>query len=302
MSSPGFLKAYAQLVRLPNVFTAWADVLMGWFVVRATAGVTIPLPTLLLFLLASTCFYWAGMVLNDVFDAEEDRRDRPFRPIPSGRAPYPIAERLGYGLWLSGYISFAAAAGFGPNHWIGALLFVSIFAYNCWAKNTPLGPAVMGVCRFCNVLLPAAAFSELPLGLVLAATLIGVHVAGVTLFAKGEADGDERQRLNCMLFLYLGLMGISVAALALAVWFQRLPGAWFAFVGALSLLSLFVNLMQAAVHEPTPGRIQSAVRTALLGIIGLDAFLAAAFVGWPGLLILALLLPALFLGRYVYST
>ena len=31
------------------------------------------------------CLYAAGMVLNDAFDAELDARERPERPIPSGR-------------------------------------------------------------------------------------------------------------------------------------------------------------------------------------------------------------------------
>ena len=34
--------------------------------------------------LAMVFFYTAGMVLNDVADAEIDRRERPERPIPSG--------------------------------------------------------------------------------------------------------------------------------------------------------------------------------------------------------------------------
>jgi 4-hydroxybenzoate polyprenyltransferase len=44
------------------------------------------------------------------------------------------------------------------------------------------------------------------------------------------------------------------------------------------------------------------VKTCILGLIGLDAILAFAVVGWPGLLILLLLPPALLLGRWVYST
>jgi 4-hydroxybenzoate polyprenyltransferase len=57
-----------------------------------------------------------------------------------------------------------------------------------------------------------------------------------------------------------------------------------------------------AIREPTPARVQSAVKTCILGLIGLDALVAVAVVGWPGLWILLLLPPALLLGRWVYST
>src|SRR5262245_61980933 len=95
------IKAYAQLLRIPNVFTAMADVCMGWMALRAVApsalhlvvakpvrfataqephpepvSITLrtPLEYLLYFLGASACLYCAGMVLNDYFDVEQDRR------------------------------------------------------------------------------------------------------------------------------------------------------------------------------------------------------------------------------------
>src|SRR5271166_2427559 len=74
------LKPYAQLVRLPNVFTAFADICLG-----ALAAHILPdkwLPFVLL-LLSSGCLYCAGMVWNDFFDIEQDCKERPFRPIPS---------------------------------------------------------------------------------------------------------------------------------------------------------------------------------------------------------------------------
>jgi 4-hydroxybenzoate polyprenyltransferase len=48
--------------------------------------------------------------------------------------------------------------------------------------------------------------------------------------------------------------------------------------------------------------VQAAVKRAILSLIALDAVLATGLVGWPGLLILVLAPPALWLGRWVYST
>src|SRR5262245_24632863 len=89
--------AYARLFRLPNVFTALADVAMGYFFIeRAIAR----LDVFLALLGASACLYTAGMVLNDVYDLEIDRRERPSRPLPSGRISATWAKWLGYELLL----------------------------------------------------------------------------------------------------------------------------------------------------------------------------------------------------------
>ena len=62
---------------------------------------------------------WPGMVLNDVFDAELDARERPRRPIPSGRIARATAARLGFGLLglgiAAGWIAGALAGGFKPG-------------------------------------------------------------------------------------------------------------------------------------------------------------------------------------------
>src|SRR5437763_11699912 len=57
-----------------------------------------------------------------------------------------------------------------------------------------------------------------------------------------------------------------------------------------------------AIALPTPPRVQAAVKRSLMGLVVLDAVLATAFAGALGLLILVLLLPALYLGRWLYST
>ena len=58
---------------------------------------------LLAVLLASSSFlYMAGVVLNDFFDLELDLRERPDRPLPSGRISPRAALRLGLALMFSG--------------------------------------------------------------------------------------------------------------------------------------------------------------------------------------------------------
>src|SRR5713101_7173859 len=75
------LRAYAQLLRLPNVFTALADICLGWLAALA-AGASLTLwPSFAFLMCASAALYSAGMVWNDFFDIEQDQRERPFRPL-----------------------------------------------------------------------------------------------------------------------------------------------------------------------------------------------------------------------------
>jgi hypothetical protein len=75
------LLAYLQLFRLPNVFTAADDILMGYLIAH---GAFTPAGPLALLLAASCLMYMAGMVLNDVFDVEQPP------PDPVGSHPPPV--------------------------------------------------------------------------------------------------------------------------------------------------------------------------------------------------------------------
>ena len=93
------IKPYLQLIRLPNVFTAAADSLAGWLLVRGTfeaPGRWLPLVA------ASMATYAAGIALNDVFDYATDLQERPHRPLPSGRVSRRFAAWLGATLLVLG--------------------------------------------------------------------------------------------------------------------------------------------------------------------------------------------------------
>ena len=85
------LKAYLQLCRPANLPTAAADVLAGtaisglFAVEGAFQMADIEVLPFLLLVMASVFLYAGGVVLNDVFDIEIDRVERPERPIPRAR-------------------------------------------------------------------------------------------------------------------------------------------------------------------------------------------------------------------------
>lgn len=295
--------AYARLLRIPNVFTAIADIGLGLFAARGT----IPCLAAILLIAASSLLYCGGMVWNDVFDVEQDRRERPFRPLPSGAITRRIAAVLGGALLLVGWL-LAAFAGWQTGEFsptpavIAALLVVMILAYDRWLKRTAVGPVGMGACRFLNVLLGCslAAPDVVPWGLRLhLAAVVAVYIVGVTLFAQTEARRSDAGRLR----LAATISGCGLAfALALPM---HLPegGSSVLFPYLLVAVAFVVGIPAAqAWIKPEPSRVQFAVKRAVLGLIAIDAVLATAVGGTAGLLLLALLPPAVLIGKCVYST
>src|SRR5262249_39007424 len=155
-------------------------------------------------LLASSCLYSAGMVWNDWFDLEQDRRERPFRPLPSGRVSTFAAAVFGFVLLTAGVV-FAVLAGWmqsqtsgwrHPSLGIALALIVAILLYDGWLNRTWAGPIGMGSCRFLNVLLglSVAGMPAWPCGWHLA-LVVGLYIVGVTWFARTEARDSNRQML-----------------------------------------------------------------------------------------------------------
>jgi 4-hydroxybenzoate polyprenyltransferase len=329
-SPPTLLLSYLRLLRIPNVFTALADVLMGYAVVRQEFT---PLEPLAVLLVASACLYLAGMVLNDVFDVEEDRRERPQRPIPSGQIPLGVARMLGFALLAIGLIA-GGLAGYVPHGdekfvaaypWrsaaVAGLIALCVLLYDGGVKRTIIGPIFMGLCRFFNVLLGASLAAPQTLlgeplvsqrawtlfftdGQVLVAGAIGLYVVGITVFARSEATQSKQVRLT----QGLALQCFGIAMLLLAPGCLPKPGHVFPFASSWSLLLLLLGLSIGrhaayAIADPRPEYVQRSVKFSILSIITLDAAVALYIAGPPyALCVFALVLPAMALGRWVYST
>uniref|UniRef100_UPI001CE2744A UbiA family prenyltransferase n=1 Tax=Streptomyces werraensis TaxID=68284 RepID=UPI001CE2744A len=97
--TPNRAAAWAELVRLPALFTVPGDTLAG---VAAAGGR--PGPRALLPIGSSLCLYAAGMVLNDWADRAEDAVERPHRPLPSGRIRPAAALTAACGLTGAGLL------------------------------------------------------------------------------------------------------------------------------------------------------------------------------------------------------
>jgi hypothetical protein len=299
------LTAWLQLLRLPNVFTAVADVTMGYVVAH---GELEPYLNFGLLVATSCLLYLSGMVLNSVFDSEVDAVEQPERPIPSGRVSLRAATAVGWGMPIVG-ISIAWLLSWNANDWrpgvIATLLASCIVLYDGALKRSRFAPLLMGECRFLNVLL-GMSLMIVPWGRaeLLIAVGIGIYIVGVTVFARTDATVSSRSRLISGFIVLLS----GIAILAGVPWLtgERPPlqvplAGWYLLWIAIALITARRCIM--AIFEPSPPRVQAAVRHCVLSLIVLDAAVCVGFAGpfW-GFAVIALLLPTLLLTMWLNAT
>lgn len=305
------LRDTLQLCRFPAVFTAMADIFLGYLLVHVSLA---PVAEFAALLVASSCLYLSGMVFNDVFDRHVDAAERPNRPIPSGRISVRSAVLFGTALMVVG-LAAAAAAGV-RSLFVAGLLAICILAYDGLLKQTFAGPVVMGGCRFLNVILGASSAGlrwTAPWGLphVFIAAALGLYVAGVTWFARREAEHSRRPPLLGAAVLINGGLALLLL-LSYGPWSRYLswnpdPGSHRSSLFLLAFVALMINRrLFAAISDPSPPQVQAAVKVMLLSIITLDAALIYAKLGSEGLPYAAatalLLVPSLAIGRWLYVT
>lgn len=261
-------RGYLELVRPANVATALADVLAGY----AVAGLSHH-RALGWLLLSTACLYAGGVVLNDVFDREIDRTERPERPIPSGRVPVDAAATLGLGLLGVGILSASLATS--AASMIAAGTAASVLLYDAWGKRQGLlGPINMGMCRGLNLLLGVAATPERLAEAWPLALLPLLYITAVTAVSRGEVHGGRRG-IAAFALISLSLVIVALLGLALGRSEASWAGAAFAAVLAWRVLPAFWG----AYRTPEPGPIRHAIRTGVLSLVLLDAVIGATYGG-----------------------
>lgn len=179
-----------RLGRVSNLPTVWTNVFTG--VVLAGAPATGP--SLGFALAALSFFYVGGMYLNDAFDRDIDRRERPERPIPSGLTKATTVFGAGFGMLLTGLL-LLIFAGYGLESgtgWraplAGLALGAAIVFYDWHHKGNPLSPLVMGLCRVLVYLTVALTVATVVPGKLLAAAAVLLcYLIGLTYIAKQES-------------------------------------------------------------------------------------------------------------------
>src|SRR5918996_1339412 len=128
-------RAWLHIARVSNTPTVVSNAVAG-ALLASTAAET---GTVALVALAMALFYTAGMVLNDLADAEVDRRERPERPIPSG-AISPAAALAAFCALVAAGLAILATEDVGP-------LLAGIALFDALAVASVEGAAAaVGVC------------------------------------------------------------------------------------------------------------------------------------------------------------
>ncbi|MGA9296945.1 MAG: UbiA family prenyltransferase [Nitrososphaeraceae archaeon] len=141
---------YLLLIRAPNLFTVPSNIFVGYFAVIPTTAADSG--QLLSLILSSIFLYVSGIILNDYFDLDIDRKERPNRPLASGRITKRNAMILAVVSIIAGNV-FAMIASW-ASLLISAMLTSVIIAYDFRLKRcTVANPISMGLARFLNIML-----------------------------------------------------------------------------------------------------------------------------------------------------
>ena len=310
------LKQYLLLIRLPNVFTALSNVVAGYFSLTGPSDASFI--DLSMLMASSALLYIFGIILNDYFDLETDRKERPFRPLPSGRVSKRSALFLAVLALLSANVIASLVST--TSLIISAFLSAVVFGYDYGLKHGRSGPLVMGMARFLNVFLGASSAlflfplntgqqiaSEFPWTTLLAAGAVFAYVYAITLLSSKEIGEYRRniyRRTVAQSFsIIIGL--VVVAALMLGFYLKSAEISvnilLFSVVIYLTLKGLFSDTGNASAGQSQ--KIQHAIRNLVLSIVILDSIFITAFAGlFYGIASLIIIVPPIILAKKLYIT
>jgi 4-hydroxybenzoate polyprenyltransferase len=205
---------YFILVRIPNVLTTISNILLGY--IFFTSIDHFDYFDVFILISISTSLYIGGMVSNDYFDIKIDKKERPWRPLPSHKisqknALIIIIISFLYSLTISSVI-------IGWYTFIITLIMVTlIFLYNRVLKNTIWGPINMGVIRSLNVVLGSSQSIFLIDGSIFDTRFVipllseFLYVSAITILSKNETKDFFLNLWNILPFIiYVLIFSIGI--------------------------------------------------------------------------------------------
>lgn len=292
--SSGKPSPYLVLIRPANVITAIADIFAGIALSGVLSGSisSFPIWHALALVLATACLYAGGIVFNDVFDLELDKKERPERPLPSGQISKEKAVWFGITLFIIASVVTVQHATI--SYFLALGIVICATSYDKYFKHRLVGgPLVMGLCRGLNLLLGISIVPDQVFELWWIGGLPVLFIAAITLTSQGEVHGKNRYSVMVALCFDLIVAG-AILYLAFLGHFQLLT------VLPFLLIWLLMNLRAKgkAIVENTPPNVMKAVKMGVISLIPLDAcYAAGSSYWWFGLITLLLLPLSLLLSR-----
>ncbi len=258
------MTAYLQLARLSNIPTVFSNVLVGftiaeWFGPYPWSGLLLPL------FVAST-LYVGGMALNDLLDRHIDAKERPQRPIPSGRLS---VREVSIFTALCFVVPVAVTAFLMPGATVYAIaLALAIILYDVLHKRWSASLIFMGLCRALVYALAASMYTgaeKAPMYMqpvLLLGAILALYIIGLTVIAQKEVQGG----LGFRRWLAVGMIGLPFLIL---LSYETQHPIWTLATGI--TLSLWLA-RSARFIRMEPPKVVPAVLGWLAGISLIDAF------------------------------
>jgi 4-hydroxybenzoate polyprenyltransferase len=308
------LEDYLRLIRLPNLFTVPSNILVGYLALIAPFHTDVL--QLLLLATSSILLYASGLIFNDYFDIETDLKERPYRPLPSGKISKRTACTIGVASMASANLA-AFFAGGRNGCVVSGLVSIIVISYNYKLKETNFGPVAMGLARSANVLLGGSPALYLILqnnNLFARIAFITIFIFGyifsISLLSRKEVQLDENQKdsetilsnsratvVKCFSIVFF-IAACLIILVFLGIFRQEL------FVNlALFLAILIIILVIQTEFGYSSSRLRYTIQNMVISIIVFDSIFVSGVAGLDyGLPVLVLVIPAVALSRRLYMT
>jgi 4-hydroxybenzoate polyprenyltransferase len=298
------IKSYLTLVRFPNLFTLPSNIFAGYLSVQLHHSIEMDIVIPLV--LVSASLYAAGIIFNDVADRKIDLKERPNRPIPSGKITLRNAIFLASLLLVTAVLtSFFISV---TTFIVVVILIVLILLYDFLPKNSLLDPAIMSGARVLNVLLGASTNLSLIEGetdyifyrLFLVCISEFIYISGISILSKYEIVKNQlflMRRLIIILFvlpLIVGAFGAIIGLYNDNTWIYLIIFGSF-------VLSIVIHLSKSPMTNTT---LQKIISLLITGVIIHDAvYIGGSLDSWyAGISTFVLLVPTMLLGKKFYVT
>ena len=313
------LKYYFQLFRIPNLFTVPPDIIAGYVLTTSSNFNNINYFDLLILVFSSIFLYIGGLITNDLFDINEDRKQRPSRPLVSGKIKVSTTIILailffGSGILMTSFLKFTSTI-------ISVILVLLILLYNYKLKNGPLRPISMGSIRSINIIYGSSlnniffnnfnfepnyglAFTHL-INLIVITIAVFIHIYTLTLLSKRETEQEDKELKEILnlksiykkyLFSFILLFSADIIFMPNKIAYLSF---FIMFVSIITIL--FYNILSKGKYNHYD--FQFLVKNMIILLILLDSIFIAGELGfYVGLLISCLLIPCIIIGKKVNMT
>ncbi|MCF7808188.1 MAG: geranylgeranylglycerol-phosphate geranylgeranyltransferase [Candidatus Marinimicrobia bacterium] len=276
------MPAFIRILRPLNLFQAALAVLLT----TAILGQLQDINSLILLMLSVILINGAGNVINDIYDIDIDRINRPDRPLPSGQMKLSTARVYMFNLFTVGV--FCAALISLTTFYIAALVATPLLvAYSFKLKRLPLiGNLVVSFMLGLAFIYVGSAFGKISSTLVMAALAFGFTLIRELVKDLEDMEGDQESDAKTLplvwgekrtLILTVLIMGVSAILFLLPsiIGSYTMIYLWIVLFGVDLPMIIAMYLLCKSPGRKTYGRVQLFLK--------LDIFigLVAIYLGWP---------------------